>query len=102
MIRTEYKGHPQALQWACLEACLEHLGMFQYKYLAHVFTQHEKQSARVIKAYKEINPGSLSSTRMSITPSKTFTRQVLTKSADPEHFLVLLYLLYNVDPLDDL
>ena len=87
---------------AFIEACLLHYGLFKYRYLTHVFGMHEKEGIRLIKKYQESSGNQLHSSNAGIIVTKDFHREYLLKSTDPEHFLNLLYTLYNVKSLENL
>ena len=97
MIRREHRSHPHALKFGFIEALMEVKGSYNNRHMAEVFGNHEKDAARVIRHYREINPNSTETRAKKVWPSDTYQRKVLKQTTDAEHYLVLLYNLHGVE-----
>ena len=103
MIRKEFKENRRALKWAFIEACVEHIGYFEYQMLTDVFGGSKSDCYRVVNAYSQDYPTNLSISQMegvvSYHAGITFSKVVLKAKADTKRFLEILEELYNVEIL---
>jgi len=100
MIRKQHRKHHQCLKFAFIEACFDGRGYYRNKDMAQVFGNHEKDAARVLKAYRELNPDSTMTESKTVWPSETYRRKVLKPTTSPWEFINLLTRLHGSEKLE--
>lgn len=108
MIRQHYRANPKGFKWGFIEASLETRGFFTAHDITSVFANHRIDSIRVRDQYLDINPGSFEKIRRAEyrgrdlhVPTDSYKREVLKRHTDAEHFLNLLFTLYDCKGLPD-
>ena len=101
MIRKQHRKHHQCLKFAFIEACFDSRGHYQNKDMAQVFGNHEKDAARVLKAYRELNPDSTITESRRVWPSPTYRRMILKQGSNAWLFLDMLANLHGSEKLQN-
>jgi len=99
MIRKQHRKHHQCLKFAFIEACFDSRGFYRNKDMAQMFGNHEKDAARVLKAYRGLNPDSTITESRIVWPSETYRRKVLKPSTNARAYLDILQQLLGSERL---
>ena len=95
MIKKNFRSDHHALKLGFIEAVLEAEGMYKNKWMANVFGNHEKDAARIIRKYREINPDSTVTEGKVVLRSDSYKRKVLKPLTEAYNYLCLIQKLYG-------
>ena len=101
MIRKQYRSDHQCLKLAFIEARMDAQGFYNNSDMTRIFGNHNKDAARIVRRYKELNPNSIRKQGISLIPENSYRRKILKANTNAWEFIAMLELLHGVPHADD-
>ena len=95
MIKKQFRSDAHALKLAFIEACLDTKGFYNNFDMSNVFGNHEKDAARIVKRYKELNPDTIVKQGRELIPTSKYKRKFLKTSTNAWEYITMLELLHG-------